>query len=397
MRSVWWNRLSEAEQAELAELRTTVPSATPEVLVVGGGLVGLCTAWYCTDRGLSVLLIDAGDPVGEASGASFGGVWPNELGSTLNLPDESPTALEFQDLAFESRDLWGRLSVRPGFDIEWQVNGFLQVDPARLQPSTEAFAERALGQGYSLAACDSDQVATLEPALARCPAGGIRYPSEARFNPVKAAIALIRGIRQKGGQVLTHAAARGFCAAKDNIEVTVETSSSAVKIVPRHLVVATGTGLSWLGERAQLIPVRPTTSEAVGTGPIAPLLTATIGGPFLVQQLRSGEIIAGGTTVEERLDHPRPEKTSEIIAAVRQLIPALATVDFPYAWCGTRSSTPDGLPIIDQLPGANRGWLAVGHHRGGILLATGTGKRIADAIADGKSLDGTAFKLSRFT
>lgn len=396
MRSVWWNRLTDRERAEIAEL-TAAPSATaPDLLVVGAGLVGLCTAWYAADRGLSVVVIDAGDPLGEASGASFGGVWPNELGSMLGLPEESPTAAAFQELAFNSRDLWGRLSVRPGFEIDWQVNGFLQVDAQRLQPTAEAFAERAINCGYSLAVCDADQVATLEPALAPCPHGGVRYPSEARLNPLRAGLSLLRGIRQKGGRVVSHSAARGLRMDGDQIEVTVETPSAAVDIRPKAVVVATGANLSWLGERANLVPIRATTSEAVASEPVAPLLTSTVGGRFLVQQLRTGEIIAGGTTVEGRLDQPRQEMAQEIIAATRKLIPALAETAFPHAWCGTRSTTPDGQPILDLLPGTSRVWLAVGHHRAGVLLATGTGRLLADWIADGTAPDDGAFRLGRF-
>ncbi len=399
MRSVWWNRLTDRERAEIAELTGSPPATAPDLLVVGAGLVGLCTAWYAADRGLSVVVIDAGDALGEASGASFGGVWPNELGSMLDLPDDSPAAEAFQELAFSSRDLWGRLSVRPGFEIDWQVNGFLQVDAQRLQPTAEAFTERALNRGYSLAECDAEQVATLEPALAPCPHGGVRYPSEARLNPLKAGLALIRGIRQKGGRVVTHAAARSLQtnSVGDQLEVVVETPTAAITIRPKAVVAASGANLSWLGERANLVPVRPTTSEAVATGPVAPLLTSTIGGRFLVQQLRTGEVIAGGTTVEGRLDQPRPATIQEIIAATRQLIPALANVEFPSAWCGARSSTPDGQPILDLVPGTRRVWLAVGHHRAGILLATGTGRLLADWIADDQAPGIDAFRLARFS
>jgi glycine/D-amino acid oxidase-like deaminating enzyme len=398
MRSVWWNHLTDSDRAELAAGGQTPLLEAPSVLVVGGGLVGLCAAYYAAEQGASVQVIEAGDLASDASGASFGGVWPNELGTALTIDAESPAAALFQELAFQSRDLWGRLSVRPGFDFDWQVNGFLHVHPDRFRPSASEFTDRGMELGYTLTAVDAEQVQRLEPALAPCPAGGVLFSSEARLNPVRAAISLARGIRQKGGRVTTQTVALRLETTPEGVaSVRVRTPNGTQTIHPKHLVVATGARLNWLGERSNLIPLQPFTSEAVATGPVPPLLKTTVGGRYLAMQLKSGEVIVGGTNVPGLLDAPRPEIIADMVAQARALIPALANVEFPVAWCAARPSTPDGLPILDRLPGCTNAWVATGHFRAGILLATGTGKFLADWIFRGQAdLDLAPLSLARF-
>ena len=121
--SIWFATLSAAQRRELDIGVEQEILSTPDVLIVGGGIIGLATAYFLADRGASVQLIEAGTIAGGASGANAGGIWPNDQG-----PAHPPG---FQPLAFLSRDLWGRLSLRPGFDFDWRMNGVLNVDPEK--------------------------------------------------------------------------------------------------------------------------------------------------------------------------------------------------------------------------------------------------------------------------
>src|SRR5262245_17141150 len=98
--TVWLVSLTPDERAALDPGAADI-LRTPDVLVVGAGLVGLATAYFLAERQMRVQVIDAGPVARGATGASAGGVWPNDQG-----PSHPPA---FQPLAFLSRDLWGRL------------------------------------------------------------------------------------------------------------------------------------------------------------------------------------------------------------------------------------------------------------------------------------------------
>src|SRR5260370_14676396 len=155
--SIWFATLSAAERTALnAEVNRDLVT-TPDVLVVGGGIIGLAAAYFLAERGVTVQLIEAETIACGASGANAGGVWPNDQG-----PSHPPG---FQQLAFLSRDLWGRLSLRPDFDFDWRVNGFLNVNPEKFVPSALECAARMQEQGYTVRAVDAGQIALLEPNL----------------------------------------------------------------------------------------------------------------------------------------------------------------------------------------------------------------------------------------
>ena len=74
---------------------------------------------------------------------------------------------------------------------------------------------------------------------------------------------------------------------------------------------------------------------------------------------------------------PDAELSAKLAEGVRQLLPGVADLRFTRAWCGVRSTTRDGLPVIDRAPGVANEWLAVGHHRNGLLLAPATAELLA--------------------
>ena len=349
------------------------------MLVVGGGLIGLATAYYLAERSASVQLIEADSLASGASGANAGGIWPNDQGPS------HPAG--FQQLAFLSRDLWGRLSLRPGFEFDWRVNGFLNVNPEKFTPVAADCAARYQEQGYTVQAVDAGQISLLEPNLKPGLTAGLHYPSEAHVHPVKGALSFARAARAKGCRIATGVAAKSFVEQSGRI-VSVETTAG--RCAPRFVVSATGWTADWLRGVSQGFPqLRPVSGQLISTEPLPPLLRGAVGGKFLVLQLRSGEIVTGGNLVESESVTPDSNVSAQFADAARDLLPQLRDVDFRRAWCGRRPATPDGLPIIDRVPGFANLFLAGGHFRNGVLLAPATGKLLSDWIfADAPALAG---------
>ncbi len=381
--SVWFATLSAPERRELDAGAGSEIIARPDVLVVGGGIVGLATAYFLADCGARVQLIEAGTIASGATGANAGGIWPNDQGP-------SHTA-GFQELAFLSRDLWGRLSLLPDFNFDWRVNGVLNVNPEKFPPSAPQCAARFQEQGYTVHAVDAGQIALLEPNLRPGFSSGLHYPSEAHLHPVKAALSLARAARRKGAGIATGVSARFFVHRQRRV-TAVETSAGAIE--PGFVVSATGWTAEWLrGASAELPPLRSVSGQLISTDPLPPLLKGAVVGKFLVLQLRSGEIVTGGNLLESESLTPDLALSTQFADAARDLVPQLRDVPFTRAWCGRRPTTPDGLPIIDRAPGFDNLFLAAGHYRNGVLLAPATGKLLSEWILT----DSPAAELAPFT
>lgn len=385
--SVWFATLTTAERAILTCPEGEITHRAPDVLVVGGGLVGLAIAYFLSERGASVQVIEARTLASGASGANAGGIWPNDQGPVHSAG--------FRGLAFLSRDLWGRLSLRPEFDFDWRVNGLLNVNAERIGPSATDTAKKLQDDGYAVQAVDAEQIVRLEPALRAGLPYGLHLPSEAQVHPVKAAVSLVRAARRRGVGIGVGITARNLRWEQGKI-TRVETDAGPIEA--KHVVAATGWTADWLSDViSPLPPLRPVSGQLISTPPLPPLLNGTIAGPFLVFQLRSGEVITGPDVAEsDRLD-PDPALSDQFIEAARDLIPALRDVPFDRAWRGIRPATPDGLPVIDRAAGAENLWLAVGHFKNGVLLAPGTGKLLAEWISTGNAPEELpAFSARRF-
>jgi glycine/D-amino acid oxidase-like deaminating enzyme len=294
-----------------------------------------------------------------------------------------------------SRDLWGRLSLRPGFDFDWRVNGFLNVNPEKFAPSAPECAARSQEQGYTVHAVDGGQIALLEPALKPGLVAGLHFPSEAHVHPVKAAVSFVRAARRQGVNISAGVAAKTIVVRAGRV-ASVETTAG--QCTPKHVVSATGWTADWLRRtQAGLTPLRAVSGQLISTDPLPPLLRGAVGGKFIVLQLRSGEIVTGGNLLESESITPDPNLSFQFAEAARELMPQLRDVAFTRAWCGRRPTTPDGLPVIDRAPGFDNLFLACGHYRNGVLLAPATGKLVSEWISTGTAPAELApFKADRF-
>ncbi len=385
--SIWFATLSDTERAELAAYSLPELVTTPDVLIVGGGIVGVATAYALAERGLSVQVIEAETLAGKASGANAGGIWPDQQG--IDYPHA------FRDLARRSRDLWGKYPAREGFDFDWRVNGFLTVDPMHWESSPDDLAMQLLSEGLSAHAIDGEQVQILEPNLKPGIEGGVHYPSEAHVHPVKAVLSFARTAVAAGAVIVQETRAVSLKVKNSRVE-SVETTAGTIH--PGHVIAATGWMADWFAEHAPSPPpLVPISGQLIATDPQPPLLSGTVLGRAIVFQLLSGEVVTGGNIVEGDVTTPDTQVTAEFAAAAGELLPSLEGVPFPHAWTGARPTTPDHLPILDQLPGVDNLLVAAGHFKNGLLLAPITAQLFAEWIVDGQpSIDLKPFRWDRF-
>lgn len=365
-----------ADDDVLAALEPGVPpdlDRRPDVLVVGGGIVGLATAALCSRAGLGrVELIERERLAAGASGGAAALLTPEAHVWT----DPPP----FVELGRRS------LELLRGLDDEW--SGALGVEPLEWLVALPQAVPLDTDLGPFVDVLDADGAHAAEPEIGAVP-GALRIRGQARVHPLRLASALAG----RAGTVATGVEMDGVTVSGGRVS-GVRTSHGDIQ--PGALVFATGLAPN-VHELA--VPQRWVKGHLLATEP-APfrLRTAVAAVEGLVGQFPGGEIMAGGT-LDEGDDEPAVR--DDVIAGIRtglsQLLPRTTGLHTRYAWCCFRPTTSDEQPVIDSVPGLENAWVTCGHFRTGILMAAATGDALARWIAAGRRPGGVeAFGLARF-
>jgi glycine/D-amino acid oxidase-like deaminating enzyme len=370
-RTIWVDQLDPQEVAALDPGLDKRWPRRPDVLVVGGGIVGVATATACRDAGLgSVLLIEADQLGAGATGGAAGLLIPeahhgsnpgphvalgrSSLARWRNLEENTPDGVGLTDLD------WFALAPHP--------EGFM-ADPS---PAVEWL--------------DADDVARIMPGLAAT-TSGVLIRHQARINPLRALTRLAARLPH----VATGVAATGVGVQGGRV-VTVSTSVGT--IAPGAVVFATGSppAIDRLDVR---LPANMVKGHLVVTEPTPLRLPGTV--VPVATQLEDGRLLTGGTLdVGDQSEAVRPEVIDAIAIELAAFLPALGGVRLTHRWCCFRPHHPDGLPVIDRVPGLDNAWVTSGHYRTGILMGPATGAILAQWISTNQQpADAAPFTIQR--
>jgi glycine/D-amino acid oxidase-like deaminating enzyme len=342
--AVWRDQLTAPERALLGRADEDVIGSRPDVLVVGGGILGVSTAAACVAAGLgSVLLIETGRLGAGATGGATGLLIPE--------PHQWSDPEPFVDLERASLERWR--------DLEGSLPrgvGLIELDWLGLAPYEGGFAAH---QPPAVEWLNPGQVAELIPGLAR-PMEGALIRRQARVNPLRAVVRLAEGLPA----VATGVAATSVTVTGDKITGV---GTSAGEISPGAVVFATGRPPVLDGlpidipsdrVKGHLLVTEPTDVRLPGI--VAPIGT----------QIENGQLLAGGTfDPGDEAPAIQPDVIESIVDGLAATIPALSGVGVSYQWCCFRPRHPDRRPVIDRVPGLANAWLTSGHFRTGILNA----------------------------
>lgn len=362
----------------LAALEPGVPpdlDRRPDVLVVGGGAVGLATAALCSRAGLGrVVVIERDRLAAGASGSAAALLTPEAHVWTDPPPFVALARTSLQLLRALDTEWNGAIGVET---LEWLV-GLPQALPldAELGPLVDVL--------------DPDGAHAIEPELGDVP-GALRIREQGRVHPLRLAAALAAGT----GMVASGVEMLGINTTGGSV-TGVRTSHGDIH--PGAVVFATGLAPIMPELPALAVPQRWVKGHLLATVPARfRLRTALAALEGLVLQLEGGEIVAGGTLDEG--DHD-PGVRDDAIAGIRKgldaLVPRTADLEIGRAWCCFRPTTADEQPVIDRVEGLDNAWITCGHFRTGILMAAATGDVLARWIESGRQPDGVApFALAR--
>ena len=378
-----------------------------DVAIVGGGVIGCAAAYYLTEAGASVTLLERDGLAGEASGAAAGMLIPPAiylLRQDTHLALKQAEALPagaLRDLGLASLRLYpslvDALRDETGSDVQYKATGILLV--AQTEGRAEALralVRRQQESGPSLEWVEGEPLCRLEPGLSPALTGAAYSPEERHVNAALLTEALA-GAAASRGAVLRRGAAVSRFLVSDSRVVAVCTGDGD-KIAADHIVLAAGPWTRPLARRLGFdVPTRPMRGQmlAYHSRAVRHILWGDEG--YLVP--KAGGFLYAGATVEDV--GFRPATTRRGLASLRRmargLVPALRHGEVASAWAGLRPGSPDGHPIIGRLPGKDNVYVATGHFRNGILLGPITGKLIAQLITEGKTETSLApFSAARF-
>jgi glycine oxidase len=354
--------------------------APPDVLVIGGGVIGLAVAWRAAQAGLAVTVLERGHPGGETSHVAAGMLAP--------ISETSPTELALLALGRRSAasypEFVAELAEASGRDPGYLRCGTLAV--ARDGDEAEALErELELRRGLDLVVrrLRPSAARRLEPALAPTLRLALEVPDDHAIDPRLLTAALAAAVERAGGVI--RAGAEVSEAVLDDGGVTGVVLSGGERMPAAQLVVAAG---PWSGQLAGLppaacVPIRPVKGQILRLhDPAGPgLLDRVIrmGAGYVVPR-GDGRYVLGATMEERGFDvRITAGAVFELLREAVELVPGFSELVLDECSAGLRPATPDGAPAIG--PGAIPGlhW-ATGHHRSGVLLAPLTAELVVSAL-----------------
>ncbi|QMU75889.1 glycine oxidase ThiO [Streptacidiphilus sp. PB12-B1b] len=356
---------------------------TADVLVVGGGIIGLAVAWRSAQRGLGVTVLDP-DP----------GRGANQVAAGMLAP---VTELQYGEepllrLGIASNERYAafaaELSEAAGAGVGYRACGTLAValdadDRSELR-ELHAFQQRL---GLSSDWLTGRECRRLEPLLAPSVRGGLLVGGDHQVDGRRLGAALVAACERAGVRLhRSRGAELTLAPAADR--ATGARAEDGTVFAAGQTVLAAG---SWSGELPGVppelrLPVRPVKGQVLRLRMESPL-----GQPFLSRNVRAlvrgghlylvpradGELVVGATTEEQGFDTTvTAGGVYELLRDAHELVPGITELELVESSAGLRPGSPDNAPLLGPtaLPGLVA---ATGHHRNGVLLTPVT----ADALA----------------
>ena len=353
-------------------------TSSPDVLVVGGGAIGLGIAWRLAQRGARVTLIDRGPMAGEASSHAAGMLVPLA---------EAKGPGPFFDLCLASRRLYPAFAKEllecTGLDVEHAQNGV--VEAALDEAEARGLAKRLSWLQtlpFNVEGLDARGLRAREPGISPKAVAGFFVPDDGWVTTPQLARALEKAAAGAGVRLLPN---HPLLAVEWQGSRATAVRADGERIAAGRFVIAAGPWSRQVGEQFGLtIPVFPVRGQLIALdGDPPPIHHVIYGrGVYLVRWL-SGEVIIGSTM--ERVGFVK-EVTAEgiagLLSAAIELVPSLAGRAIRRVWACLRPGSPDELPILGRAPGLDNVFIATGHFRNGILLAPITADLMADVLED---------------
>ncbi|MBE5320094.1 FAD-dependent oxidoreductase [Pedobacter sp. MR2016-19] len=401
-----------------------------KVLIIGGGIVGLTSAYYLQKRGYEVIILDKGDITDNCSFGNAGMIVPSHFvplaapgmikqGIRWMFDSKSPfyvrpslnmnlvnwglkfmkhatakhvsqAAVPLRDLSLLSKKLYEGLAKESDFDFELTNNGILAFYKTEKAGEEEAhLAAKAIELGLDMAVLTADECRALQPDLKLDVLGAVHYRCDAHLYPTKLMNALLKYLLNNGVNIVRNKEVDKIETAGNRI-TKVFTGGTAWEA--DQYVLATG---SWSPAVAKMADIKISLMPGKGYSFMEPEPQQRLTIPALLCEARvaitpmNGQIRYGGTMELDKINtRINMQRVKGIVESVPAYFPDLkpAVPAEKDIWYGFRPSSPDGLPYIGRSEKRENLIIATGHGMMGLSLGPATGLLVSQ-IASGMATD----------
>jgi glycine oxidase len=356
-----------------------------DVVILGGGVIGLTTAYFLAREGVRVRLLDRGDFGQEASWAGAGILPPGNRKFAKTPFDQlrAHSVAMFPALSAELKE-------RTGIDNGYLCSGGLEF----VSHGAAAESEEWRGEGVQVQSLTTHDLAAFEPALGPNVGAALYLPDMAQVRNPWHVRALVAGCRALGVDMHAGQAVQGFVRQGSRI-VAAKTEAGDVS-AGAFLVAAGAWSDQLLADVGYRLGVHPVRGQIVLLHPEKPILRHILvsGARYLVPR-GDGRILVGSTEENVGFDkHTTAKGIQGLLELATFLAPPLADAPVEKSWAGLRPGSTDGFPTIGIVPGMENLYVAAGHFRAGIQLSPGTALMLTEMILGKRpTISGDAFAV----
>ncbi len=353
----------------------------PEVLIIGGGVIGLSIARELHKQGVSrITLLEQGVCGEEASWAAAGMLGPQV---------EANEAGTFFDLCFASRDMYAELAAElldeTGIDIELDRSGTLYL--AFTDEDVREIRERFEWQhkaGLSIDLLSAEDVRRFEPLVSPDVRESLYFPNDWQVENRKL-VAALKHYAEINGIAIRENVKVEKLTVKGQRVVGAETKEGCVFADKAVLATGAWTSLIKLGPIEMPLKIEPVLGQMIAFDATRRLVRNVIYSSHgYVVPRRDGRILAGSTSEMAGFEKSVTESASASLKKMAgMIVPEIAGLEINDRWAGLRPFASDGLPVLGTVGGIEDLFIATGHYRNGILLAPLTAKIAAENLVNG--------------
>jgi len=365
-----------------------------DVCIIGGGVMGLATAYYLLKDGKSVVIMEK---------AEIGGGASSSCDDMILLQSKKPgIALT---LAMESLEIYRGLTDELGMDLGFYSHGgMIIIEDEKQLRIMEDFVKKQISYGLDVEIVGRSTLFKKQPHVARYMIASTYSKSDSQVNPLMLMRAFLHRGLNMGMEVFRNTSVQGIVRQGDHWRVT---GQNDINVECDNVVIAAG---AWSGQIGKLldidIPISPIRGQLAVTEQIAPIgetncwtaayiaskhdpsvlgersdYDTKIGLGFSFTRAGEGNYLIGSTRENAGFDkHTDFKAISRILEQARKYFPIMNQVNIIRTMAGFRPGTKDGSPIIGSVDGFPGLFIAAGHEGDGVALSPVTGKTISEMI-----------------
>jgi glycine oxidase len=368
---------------------------SPDVLIVGGGVVGCATAYFLTRDGYSVTLIERDSIASHASGFAYGGLSP-----IVGIIEDDPVLPLSEASEAIHAELAERLPAESGVEYEHRLKTSLTLATNPIQLEELRAAHDWLNGHYKgrVEWHDEASVRALEPRVGPSVMAGLLADRSGEVEPYKFTLALWQAA-ERAGAVMRNAEVTGVTRKAGNISGVVLSTGKVIEA--GAFVLAAG---PWMGKATEWLgvdmPISPLKGQILRLQAPGDPLAVSLSWAHNYATTKPDGLLWCGTT-EERVgfdETPTAYGRDTIMSSVIEVLPYLADAELVHHTACLRPIAPDGLPVVGPAPGNTGVVIASGTGRKGIFLGPAMAK-VAAEMATGRtpSIDVSRLSVTRLS